>query len=221
VSLTLLPAELDGYLLRHVRRSAVLKEMERLAERRRYDVGGGRSIAFPIIGPLVGNLLAQQARLVRARRVFELGSGYGYSAVWFAQAVGPGGKVICTDRDEANRDLALRFLRRAGLASRVEFRVGDGLALLKKERRSSQDLVFIDMDKAQYPDAYRAAIPALRAGGLLTADNVLWSGEVLRPSRDRSTRALQQFTRLVTSNPRLRTVIHPIRDGVSVSLKLT
>jgi caffeoyl-CoA O-methyltransferase len=77
------------------------------------------------------------------------------------------------------------------------------------------------MEKSRYPLGFRAALPRLRKGGLLIADNVLWSGRVMRPPTDESTRGLQEFTRLVTTSPKLFTVIHPIRDGVSVTLKTT
>lgn len=220
MSLTIVPREIESYLLRFVRRRhPLLKEMERLAEKIRFDAGGGRTIAFPIIGPLVGSLVAHYAKLAGARRVFELGSGYGYSAFWFAQAVGPRGRVICTEGRRENAETAMKFLRRAGLASRVRFHVGDGVQELRRQRNGSQDVVFIDMEKTRYPLGLRAAMPKLRAGGLLIADNLLWGGAVTRPAKDASTRGLQRFTKLITASPRLSTVIHPIRDGVSVSLK--
>jgi predicted O-methyltransferase YrrM len=213
--------EIERYLAGFLRRRhPALKRMEALAGRRRYGVGRGRSIPFPIVGPVVGALLAHYARLVGARRVFELGSGYGYSAFWFAQAVGPRGRVDCTDTDPENARLGAAFFRRAGLASRVRYHVGDGVDFIGKEANASLDVVFIDMEKSRYPRGLKAALPKVRRGGLIIADNVLWSGDVLRPARDAATRGLKEYTRLVTSSSALSTVIHPIRDGVAVSLKI-
>jgi caffeoyl-CoA O-methyltransferase len=104
--------------------------------------------------------------------------------------------------------------------TRVRYFVGDGVEELRRQRDRSLDVVFVDMEKTRYPLGFRAALPKLRRGGLLIADNVLWSGRVVRPAEDPATLALQRFTRLITASPRLETVIHPLRDGVSVSLKL-
>ena len=192
-----------------VRRNPVLKSMEALAGRR----------GFPIIGPLVGPVLYQLARMIGARRVFELGSGYGYTAVWFAQAVGPRGRVVMTEGDARNSKLAMRFLMRAKLARRVVPLVGNGLELLAKDR-GTYDIILNDIDKWQYPAVFPLARKKLRRGGLLISDNMLWSGRVVRGKPDRATRGIQELTRLLYSSNEFHTVLLPIRDGVTVSLKL-
>ncbi len=196
-------ASLDG------RPDPVLAEMEALAERR----------SFPIIGRHMGALVAMLARSVGARRVLELGSGYGYSAVWFARALPSDGRVTCTDLSRDNRDLALGYFRTAGLEERVEFLVGDALAIAGG-LKGPFDIVFNDIDKEAYPASVEVAVPLLRSGGLFITDNTLWKGMVAEPGHsDRTTEAVRAFNRLVFSRQDLESVILPVRDGVTVCRK--
>ncbi len=192
-------------------RDAVVREMERHA--RKHDI--------PIIGPACGRLLYQLARLVRARRVFEMGSAIGYSTLWLARGVGPRGTVFYTDSDPENARRARDHLRRAGLAARVRFLLGDALALLKSTP-GQFDLIFNDVLKTQYPEVFRLAVPRVRLGGLFITDNVLWSGRVARPAArdDLNTRAIREFNRLIYGSPRLLTTIVPLRDGFAVCQRI-
>ena len=192
------------------KRDTVLSEMERYAAR--HDV--------PIIGPACGRLLHQLARLIQARRVFELGTSSGYSTIWLARAVGPEGKVYYTDRDPANAQRATDNFRRAGVADRIEIMVGDAIKMFQSTE-GEFDLIFNDVDKRQYPEVLRLALPRLRVGGLFVTDNVLWFGRAARPAakRDSKTRAIQRFNRLVYRSPQLFTTIVPLRDGFAVCLK--
>lgn len=189
-------------------RDEVLLEMEEQARQR--DI--------PIIGPAVARVLHQYARLIGARRVFEMGSAIGYSTIWLARAVGPGGKVYYTDGSEKNREEARGFIERAGVADRVEMLTGDSMALLRATE-GEFDLIFNDVDKHQYPDAYRAAAARIRAGGLFITDNVLWSGRVARNEADRNTQGVLEFNRLIYSDDTLFSTLLPIRDGIAVCLK--
>ena len=188
----------------------VLGKMERQAS----------ELQFPVVGLLVGRMLYQLACLIGARRVFELGSGFGYSALFFAKAVGPGGLVVCTDRSERNRQQAEGFLRRAGLWDRIEFHVGDALAVLRQVG-GTWDVIFNDIDKEDYPATIELAYRHLRPGGLFITDNVLWAGRVLDDSGDDSpaTRAIRAFNRQLLAHPGFYTVIHPLRDGVAVAVR--
>jgi predicted O-methyltransferase YrrM len=113
------------------------------------------------------------------KRIFEMGSAIGYSTIWLARAAGPKGKVHYTDGDSANAKRAAEYFRRAGVAKRINVQVGDALELLGKTF-GQFDLIFNDVDKHQYPDALRAALPKLRKGGLFITDNTLWSGKAAR-----------------------------------------
>jgi caffeoyl-CoA O-methyltransferase len=175
---------------------------------------------FPIIGPLVGRFVHQMALTIGARDVFEMGSGFGYSTWWFAQAVGPNGRVVHTEGSAERSSDARKYLERSHLSSRVTFEVGDALETIKKYP-GPFDVVFIDVDKEGYPQALELARSRVRAGGLILTDNVLWSGRVLDASSgDASTRGVQRYDAEVFSAPDLFTTIIPLRDGVAVSLKL-
>lgn len=189
-------------------RDEVLSEMEAQARARR----------IPIIGPAVARVLYQYAKLINARRVFEMGSAIGYSTIWLARAVGSGGKVYYTDGSSKNREEAQGYIERAGVADRIEMLTGDSMALLGSVD-GEFDLIFNDVDKHQYPDAYRAAIHRVRRGGLFITDNVLWSGRVARNESDRDTQGVMEFNRLVYADEDLLTTILPLRDGVAVCWK--
>lgn len=173
----------------------------------------------PIVGPAVGRVLHQLALISGAKNVFELGSAIGYSTIWWARAVGKGGQVTYTDSDHKNANEARGYFEKAGLADRIAIKVGDALELLSEEKKEF-DIIFCDIDKEDYPRALRLALPRIRKGGLLVADNVLWSGRVAeKDPKEASTKAIQEFNRLLYSSPELFTTILPIRDGVAVAVK--
>jgi predicted O-methyltransferase YrrM len=173
--------------------------------------------SFPIVGPQVGRLLHLLARMIRAKRVIELGSGFGYSAYWFARAVGPDGRVVLTEGSEERAAQAAEFLERGGMADRVRIVVGDALEIIEGAG-SGFDIVFNDIDKEDYPRVLDKAAAALRPEGLLISDNMLWFGTVLeaKPS-EASTDGIKELTRLLYASSEFETVLIPLRDGVTVS----
>ncbi len=188
----------------------LLLEMEARAEKE----------GFPIVGRATGRYLEFAARAAGARRVMELGSGYGYSAYWFARAVGPGGEVVCTDGNPKNAEMAEDYLSRAGLWDRVRYRVGDALTGFAAET-GDFDVVYCDVDKDGYPDCWRAGRERIRVGGLYLCDNVIWSGRVAREDeRSRSTVAIREHNRMVAEDHRYVGSIVPIRDGVMAALRI-
>ena len=206
----------DPRIMEYLRRlyddgDPVRKEIEALAEKRR----------FPIVGPLVGRHLELLTRAIGAQRVFELGSGYGYSALHFARAVGEGGVVHCTELDEENVRLAQGFLTRAGLWGRVTYHREEATAALRRVG-GTWDIVYNDIDKDGYPATVDLAHAHLRPGGLFITDNVLWSGRVLDGEDDGSpaTRGVKEFTRRLLAHRGFLTAIDPTRDGVAVALRL-
>jgi caffeoyl-CoA O-methyltransferase len=203
--------DVDAYLYELLpERDIVVSEMEAYAAENR----------VPIIGPAVARILALFVQISGAKRIFEMGSAIGYSTIWLARAAGPKAKVFYTDGDPENARRAQNYFRRAGVAKRIEVRVDDALALLKKTP-GTFDLIFNDVDKHQYPDALRVALPKLRRGGLLITDNTLWSGKAARPAAedDQDTKGVQEFNRLVYASKELYPVLIPLRDGVTVCRK--
>jgi predicted O-methyltransferase YrrM len=187
----------------------VLLEMEQL----------GRGCDFPIIDRLVGELVEVLTLSIRATSVFEMGSGYGYSAYWFTRAVGPDGRVICTDSDPNNRDLAEKFLSRVGRWERVEYVVGSAQDALRRTP-GEFDVVYNDIDKQDYPEAWQIARERVRPGGLYICDNVLWSGRVTDLNdRSPSTEAIRRHNQMVYADSTFDTCIVPTRDGVLVARK--
>lgn len=189
----------------------VRREMEELAKARR----------FPIVGPLVGRSLIVLTRAIGARRVFELGSGYGYSALHFAHAVGEGGTVHCTELSAENVELARGFLDRAGVWDRVTYHQEEATGALRRVG-GTWDVVYNDIDKAGYPETVELAYERLRPGGLFISDNVLWSGRVLEGHDDGQpdTAGIREFTRRLFEHPGFQTFVNPTRDGVSVALRI-
>ena len=197
------------------KRHEVVNEME--AEAQKSD--------FPIVGPLVGKLLYQLARMIDAKRVFEMGSGFGYSAFWWALAMNNagsasrGGEIFLTEKSETNRERGEAYLKRAGLLKFVKYQVGNALNVIDKIA-GEFDIIFIDIEKQQYPAALEKAVKRIRRGGLLVADNVLWSGKVSQEKGDASTESIKEFNRRVFSMNELAASIVPVRDGVMVAYKI-
>lgn len=191
----------------------VAEEMERVAEER----------AFPIIDRLVGVTLEVLSRSIGAKRVLEMGSGYGYSAYWFARAVGEGGEVHMTEGDAVNQKQALDYLGRAGFGDRVHSHVGNALEIID-DLDGEFDVVFCDIDKGDYPKAWEKASGRIRKGGLYLCDNVLWSGRVAVPDpedrRPQWTEAVKLHNSAIAADERYRSTIVPTRDGVMVALRV-
>jgi len=196
-------ASLDGQA------DPVLAAMETLAARK----------SFPIIGRHAGSLLALLARCIGARRVLELGSGYGYSALWFARALPEDGTIACTDLSRDNRDLAMNFFHTAGMEKRISFHVGDALVFARTQK-GPFDIILNDIDKESYPASVDVAVPLLRSGGLFITDNTLWSGKVADENvTDAATRAIRSFNQAVFARADLESLVIPLRDGLTVCRK--
>src|SRR5918999_59901 len=214
--MNIVDARVEGYLrnLASADDEPVLLEMERLADER----------GFPIIDRLCGRLLEMLALSIGARRVFELGSGFGYSAYWFSRAVGPDGEIHLTDTDPDNEAQALDFLKRAGLGDPINYHVSDALEAL--EKTSGQfDIVYCDIDKGDYPKAWSVGRDRVRPGGFYISDNMLWSGRVAGVFEEEDVRpgwteAIDATNRAIEADPDFRSVIVPLRDGVIAALRI-
>lgn len=184
---------------------------------------------FPIIGPVCGYACYQLARMIKARSIFELGSGYGYSTAWFAKAVKEtcaeqgrsdgGGVVHHTVWDEELSGRARRHLVKLGSADLVQFHVSEAVEALRKTE-GPFDIIFNDIDKQAYPASLPVIKEKLRSGGLLIIDNMLWSGRIFdKTDVSPATLGVHEFTRQITTDPDWIVSLLPMRDGMIVAYK--
>ncbi len=190
-------------------RDELLKELESVAQEE----------GIPIVGPHVGSLLMILASASGARRAVELGTAIGYSAIWLARGMGAGGRLVTIEMREEMARRAGKSIERAGLQDSVEILVGKALELLPT-LGDGFDIVFNDINKEDYPAVLPLCKEALRSGGLLLTDNVLWGGRVVSEQDvSPSTEAIREYNRVLAEDEEWTTVILPIRDGVSISVK--
>ena len=202
---------IDSYMHRLLPpRDSVLAEMEDEAKKKR----------IPIVGPAVGQFFYQLALLSKAERIFEMGSAIGYSTIWWARGLRPGGKVYYSDGDPENAAKAGEYLSRAGVRDRVEILIGNSLDLIDQVP-GEFDIVFNDVDKHYYPEVHRKVAGRVRVGGLFVTDNVLWSGRVADSSiKDADTEGVRVFNEMLYSDDRYCPAIIPLRDGVAIGLRV-
>lgn len=181
-----------------------------------------KELGVPRVDLEAGHWIELLTRLVGGRRVFEFGSAFGFSTYFLARAVGPGGEVHGSEVQDELLTQHERLFADHPYGDRITVHKGDGVEILA-QLGGSFDVIFIDMDKPGYPAALRAAVERVRVGGLILADNVLWSGRTaVAPDDpdDVDVRALREFNRLAHADDRLRTEIIPASDGLSVSVRL-
>ncbi len=174
-------------------------------------------------GHIQGLLLRMIVRMIRPRRVLEIGTFTGYSALSMAAGLDEGATLDTIEVDDELEELAQSFFDRSEHGSKISLHIGSALDIAPRLGREF-DLVFIDGDKREYPDYYRMLMgdgggqPLVHAGSFLVADNILWSGKVVEPvvARDRHTQAMLEFNRMVLDDPRVENVIVPLRDGLNL-----
>lgn len=176
---------------------------------------------FPAIGPVCGYLCYQLARMINARRIFELGSGYGYLTAWFAKAVkeNGGGQVYHVVWDKEMSDKARSHLSKLGYEDIVVYHVSEAVKALK-ETEGPFDVIFNDIDKEGYPDSLHVIKEKLRSGGILIIDNMLWDGRIIdKENKQESTIAIREFTKQITKDSDWIVTLVPIRDGMIIGYK--
>ena len=189
---------------------------------------------FPIIGPVAGQMCYQMARMIGARRIFELGSGYGYSTAWFAKAVqenlalsraegskaeGGGGEVHHVVWDDQLSNQARQHLNALGYGAMIRYHSAEAVETLRNTA-GPFDLIFNDIDKHGYPASLPVIEEKLRSGGVLIIDNTIWSGRVLDDSdQSENTQGVREVTRILTTSPNWITSLFPLRDGLLVAMK--
>lgn len=204
---------LDLYVQRHFSgEDAVLREI-----RRRADEAGMPRIQLP---PASARALQVLVRAAGARRVLEVGTLAGYSAVWIARALPPHGQLITIEINADHAAVARESVASAGLGDQVDIRVGDAVAVMSElGPDGSFDVVFLDADKERYTTYLEMAARLLRPGGLLMADNAFWAGRVLDPGADELATHLDRFNRVVSADTRFDTTILPVGDGLLLAVR--
>ncbi len=172
-----------------------------------------------LTGRVEGTLLRMLVRISGAKKVVDVGTYTGYSALMMAEGLPPDGELITCEVSEDHAELALRFIARSPRANQIRLRLGHALDTLREIPSGSTDFVFIDADKSSYSDYYEESLRILRHGGLIAVDNVFWSGKVLNPG-DEDSLAIVEFNELVKNDERVEKVMLSIRDGVYLIRKL-
>ena len=210
--LDLIPERLERYILAHSSPESAL--FQKMATETHKETEAPEMM----VGPVQGLFLKLIARSIGARRVLEIGTFTGYSALKFAEGVGEDGEVITCDIDEKFTAIAQRFWEQSPHGAKITLRMGPALDTIAN-LNGPFDLIFIDADKERYIDYWEACLPKLRSGGLVLADNVLWRGEVLDP-QEPVARAVAAFNTHVAADARVDNVILPLRDGITMACKL-
>ena len=179
-------------------------------------------------GQVQGELLRMFSRMLRPRRILELGTFTGYSALCLAEGLTEDGSLVTIEHNDELEDTIRHHLGLSPLGERIRLIIGDAIQILDEWRIVSGegndglfDLVFIDADKREYCTYYERVLPLVREGGFILADNTLWDGHIIDPAydKDKQTLALRQFNRLVADDPHVSQVILPVRDGLTVIYK--
>ncbi len=180
----------------------------------------GRELEYTdmLSGRVVGQFLAMMVKLTGAKRILEIGTFTGYSALSMAEALPDDGELITCEYNERYEDIARSFFRKSGFGSKIRLIMGPALETIN-QLEGTFDLVYLDADKINYPNYYRSVLPMLRQGGVLIADNVLWSGSVLDPD-DEKARAIDEMNKLIRDDERVENVLLTVRDGLQVVRKL-
>ena len=211
MALTLLPPALEAYAEKHgAAESPLFRSLARVTRAK---------TARPQmqVGNLEGSFLRLMVKAVRARRVLEIGTFTGYSALALAEGLPAAGHLITCDIDPGVTRIAREFWAKSPHGKKITLKLGPALETLRR-LRGSFDLVFIDADKENYIRYWNLCVPKVRPGGILLADNVLWSGRVLRP-KDAVTRAIASFNRRVAADRRVEAVMLTVRDGITLAWK--
>jgi caffeoyl-CoA O-methyltransferase len=169
-------------------------------------------------GHVQGRFLAMISQIIRPASILEIGTYTGYSAICLAEGLAPNGKLITIDVNEELESRVRGYFQQAGIASKVEYHMGDAAKIIPT-LDVKFDLVFIDADKENYALYYDLVFDKINPGGVILADNVLWSGKVTQPKTDKDTRALVEFNKKVYLDTRVESMILPLRDGIMMMRK--
>ena len=192
------------------------KESELLAK---LDRETHQKVLMPrmLSGHLQGRVLSMISYMLRPKRILEIGTYTGYSAICLAEGLAEDGKLITLDKNEEIEEMVRDYFEEAGLSDKIDYRIGDAMSLIP-DIEGPFDLVFIDADKKNYLNYFNLVFEKVRIGGFIVADNVLWSGKVVQTEKkiDSDTQAILDFNRSMEEDDRVENVLLPIRDGLMV-----
>jgi len=211
MTLTLVPESIEEYAAKHTDLPSAI--FEKLRE----ETYSKMSLPQMQVGRIEGTFLKLLVRLSKAKRVLEIGMFTGYSGLMMAEGLPDDGELITCDVDPKAEAMAKRYFAQSPHGKKIHIRMGPALETIKK-LKGPIDMVFIDADKENYPKYYDAVLPLLRKGGLLVADNVLWSGRVLDP-KEETDRAIVEFNDKVAKDTRVEKVLLTVRDGMMLAVK--
>jgi caffeoyl-CoA O-methyltransferase len=207
-----IPEELQKYVAVHTSpESELLKEIAR-------DTHAKILMPRMLSGHVQGRFLSMISQMVRPEKILEVGTYTGYSAVCLAEGLSSDGLLITLDKNEELEDRVRTYFAKAGLQGKIEYRVGDAATIIPLLKHTF-DLVFIDADKENYSTYYDLIFDKVRPGGFILADNVLWSGKVVKAKPDKDTRALIEFNQKVRNDARVDCMLLPLRDGIMMIRK--
>ncbi|WP_114752666.1 O-methyltransferase [Pleomorphovibrio marinus] len=173
-------------------------------------------------GHLQGMFLTQMAKLLHAKNILEIGTYTGYGSICLARGLAEGGRLVTIDINAELETMARKYFKLAGLEGKIDYKIGNALELIP-QLDTQFDLVFIDADKINYVNYYNLTVDRIRKGGLILADNILWSGKVLAKNRrklDKDTETILEFNKIVNKDPRVENLILPFRDGIMMARRI-
>jgi predicted O-methyltransferase YrrM len=207
-----LPDDIEKYVEEHTsEESKLLKKINR-------DTYSKVLMPRMLSGHLQGRFLSMISKLVKPKNILEIGTFTGYSTICLAEGLTQDGKLITIDINEELEEIVKKYFDEAGLKDKIEYKIGNALDLLPKINLNF-DLVFIDADKENYSRYFDLVIEKVNKGGLILADNVLWSGKVVKPKPDKDTRAILEFNKKVSEDERVEHLLLPLRDGIMMVIK--
>ena len=169
-------------------------------------------------GALQGRFLSMLSKLTSPKRILEIGTYTGYATLCLAEGLAKGGSIDTLDKNEELFDFQRKYFDRSGYGYQIEQHLGNAIDIIP-DLESGYDLVFLDADKTNYLNYFELVLPKMNSGGVILSDNVLWSGKVIKQadSKDKDTQVLQEFNQLLATDPRIESVLLPLRDGLTLS----
>ena len=207
-----LPEKLDNYVVEHSQQEP--KILQELSKETWQKILNPRMLS----GAFQGRILSMISKLIQPKNILEIGTYTGYSALCMAEGLAKNGEIITLDKNEELETLQNKYFEKSGFRNQIKQLVGDATKIIPTLNKKF-DLVFIDADKSNYVNYFHLIIDKMNKGGIILSDNVLWSGKVIETldPKDKDTKVLLDYNKLLNTDNRIETVLLPIRDGLTIS----